>query len=317
MNTLWIAALMVLGSDDAPKKPLAGPPAVLVLKVKGRVEAEGWVGRYPVESGDFLLPGQVVSVAPGAEAVALFLLKRERRRFKPGSRATLTRDGCVPADAVERLGPAKLPRKNLTKVREIEVREGGGVGVVRGPHEGPRITPMLGTFVATNRPTFTWPPVDKAEEYIVELKTDGGGRNWKVTTKEAKLTYPEKEKPLTFEKGYVWSVKARLPGGDEKVVVEDSRFTLLFEDELKEMPPLRKLAASDDPSELLLVAAAFEGYRLYDDALTVFEKLGRLEPRAARWQLALYHYYRRAGRPDRAKEAREKAKKLGAAVKKP
>jgi hypothetical protein len=315
MNTLLITASLLLGSDDAPKKqPLSARPAALVLRVKGVVTAQGRGGKRRVEAGDYLLPGETVSAGAGAEALLVFLLKGERRRLEAGGRAVLTRDGCDPPDGLKKLGKAILPRKNLTRVREVEVREGGGVGVVRGgePPAEARVTPLYGTFVAATRPSFAWPPVDKAEGYVVELK-DGGGKGWKATTKEAKLNYPAREKPLAFGQKYLWSVKAKLPGGDEKLVVDESNFKVLLEGEDAELGPVRKLAASDDPQDLLLAAAAYEGYGLLDDALKTFEKLAQKQPKVARYQWALARYYRHAGRPDKAKEAEERARKLEAA----
>jgi tetratricopeptide (TPR) repeat protein len=109
-------------------------------------------------------------------------------------------------------------------------------------------------------------------------------------------------------------VKARLPDGDEKTVVDESNFKVLFKSELEELAPTRKLTASEGPADLLLAAAAFERYGILDEALKVFEKLASKQPKVIRYQLALARYYRHAGRPDRAKEALQKAKKLGAAL---
>src|SRR5688500_9638954 len=104
MNTLLITAALLLGADDG-RKPLSARPAALVLKVKGEVAAEGRLGaKRRVEAGDLLLPGETVSAAADGEALLIFLVRNERRRLKPGARATLTRDDCDPADAAERLG---------------------------------------------------------------------------------------------------------------------------------------------------------------------------------------------------------------------
>ena len=73
---------------------------------------------------------------------------------------------------------------------------------------------------------------------------------------------------------------------------------------------MRKLAESDAEEDLLLAAAAYEGYRVHDEALKVFEKLPRLNAKAARYQLALARYYEHAGLLDKAKEARQKAQAL-------
>lgn len=311
MNSVFLSAALLVGADDAAPKPLVGNPTAIVIYVKGAVVAKGRLKPRRVEPGEELLPGEVLSAPADGEALLIFLTPRERRRLKPGTRTTLTRDGGEPADALERLGPAKLSHKNLNRVREVEVREGGGVGVGRGeksPTEA-RVTPLYGTFIATQRPAFTWPPVDRAESYLVELK-DGDSRRWKVETKEAKLNYPAKEKPLEFGQKYLWTVKAKLPDGDEKTVVDESHFILLFPGEPEALAPVRELAESDNPEDLLLAAAAYEAYGVLDQTLAVFEKLTRLQPGVARYWEALERSYRHAGRPDEAQEASQKAKAL-------
>ena len=95
--------------------------------------------------------------------------------------------------------------------------------------------------------------------------------------------------------------------------MDGSKFTLLFDGELKELEAVRKLAQSDAEEDLIL-AAAYEGYRVLIEALKVLEKLARLNPKSARYQLDLAQYYEHAGRGDRARECREKAKQLGAKV---
>jgi hypothetical protein len=315
MNTLLLAATLVLGADEPPKKPLSARPTALVLKVKGEVVAEGQKGKHRVEIGDFLFPGETVSAAANAEALLVFLLRGESRRLKPGTRTTCTRDDCDPAGATEKLdSTAKLPRRNLTKVREIPVGAGGGVGVFRGDKllTGPALEPLAGTFVTTTRPAFRWPSVTNAREYLVELRDAGGQLLWKTTAKEPKLAYPEKEKPLQHGLGYLWTVRAALPDDETKLVVEMSRFTLVDEAEEKDLQAVRKLAGSNAEEDLLLAAAAFEGYHLLAEALEVFEKQARLYPKVARHHLALANYLDLTGQPEKAKAARAKAKQLGA-----
>jgi tetratricopeptide (TPR) repeat protein len=309
MNAMLLAALLLPGLAEPPKKPVSARPAVLVLKVKGEVMA----GKRRVEPGDLLLPGETLTTGADAEALLVFLLRNERRRLKPGRTTTLTRDDCRPADAIEKIaGAPRLPRKNLTKVREVEVHEGGGVGVLRGEKSTTesRIEPLFGTFVMSRRPAFTWPAVEKAISYTLELSDNAGQKLWQATTKETKLAFPEKEKSLQYSQGYRWTVKAALPDDELKTVVDGSKFTLLFDGEPRELEPVRKLAESDAEEDLILAAAAYEGYRVHDEALKVFEKLARLNPKSIRYLLALASYYDHAGRPDRAKEAREKAKQL-------
>jgi hypothetical protein len=159
MNMMLMTAALLLPADAPKGKPLSARPTAMVMTVKGEVTAQGRLKKRSVQEGDYLLPGETITIPANAEVEMVFLVKGERRRLKPGARATLTRDGCDPDDVAELLGPAKLPRKNLTKVREVEVGEGGGVGVVRGgkPPTEARIMPLFGTFVMTDQPAFAWP----------------------------------------------------------------------------------------------------------------------------------------------------------------
>ena len=86
---------------------------------------------------------------------------------------------------------------------------------------------------------------------------------------------------------------------------------MLFDGELKELESVKKLAARDAEEDLLLAAAAYKNYGILDETLKLFEKLARLNPKVVRYQLAPARYYDHAGRPDKAKEAREKARELG------
>jgi hypothetical protein len=310
MNLVLIATSLLPAADDPVPKPLKGKPAALVVKVQGEVLVEGKRGQRRVEAGDYLLPGQVVTAAANGGAVVVFVPSGERRRLKPGNRATLTRDGCTPADAVEVTAGPTLPRKNLAKVREVEVSEGGGVGVLRGnrPSSMLRVKPLYGTFLLSDRPAFTWPAVARAAGYVVELKDAGGRSLWKEETREARLDYPEKQKALAQGQKYLWSVRARVPGGEDRLIVDESNFKLLLKGEPEALVGVQKLARGEDPEGLLLAAAAYEGYGAREEALRVFEKLARLQPKVARWQQTLARYYEAAGRADEAKAASARAK---------
>jgi hypothetical protein len=310
----YLIAAFVFWANDAPRKaePLKARPTAMVLRVSGKATAEGRIGTRAIEVGDYLLPGEKVTTDKDAELLLLFLVRAERHLLKGDKPITLTNTFCEPADAVEKApGVVPLKKANLSKVREVEVREGGGVGVVRGekPTTEARVEPLFGTFVMTLRPSFRWPPVEKAEGYHLELREDGGKLLWKATSKEPALAFPKKEKPLQYTQKYLWSVKAILPDR-EAIVVDSSKFTLLFDGEPQELEPVKKLAEGTTEEELLLAAAAYEGYGVLDEVLKLFEKLARLQPKVARYHLALARYYEHAGRKDKGKEEREKASQL-------
>jgi hypothetical protein len=313
MNLLLVSFALVLPREDDTARTSSAHAVAMVLKVQGDVVAEGRRGKRKVEPGDYLLATETIEAQQGAEALLVILARGQCQRLKPGSRAKLTRAGCDPAAAVEPAGNARLSHRNLIKVREIEVREGGGVGVLRGPEKlpaEPHVTPIYGTFLLTRRPAFTWPALAQATGYMVELKNAGGQSLWQANTKEPKLPYPADKKALELGLKYVWMVKARMPNDDLKVVIQESTFLMLLPGEPEELADVHRLAESDHVEDLVQAAAAYESYRVQDEALKVLEKLARLQPQVARYQRGLAIYYKRAGRVDEAETARKRAESL-------
>jgi tetratricopeptide (TPR) repeat protein len=135
---------------------------------------------------------------------------------------------------------------------------------------------------------------------------------WQASTNEARLTVTDGG-PLEEGKKYRWRVYALEEGGEERVLLE-SHFFICASEEVADLARLVQLAASSAPGDWLLAAAVYEGYGVYDQALSLYERLAKEVPEAAEVQVALACYYRRAGRPEKAKEARERAEKLGAEV---
>jgi tetratricopeptide (TPR) repeat protein len=312
---------LLCGQAEAPR------PVAVVLQTQGEVILERTrtfsvmgFGIPGLEKGrrllkaDLLLPGDCLKLAGDAEAVLAFLADSHRERLKGGSQAIVDRAGCN-ADRIE--ATMNLSSRNLKKVREV-FDGSGGVGVVRGDKSRTeaRVTPLFGAFVLTDRPALTWPKEPQAQTYLVELFDASEKRVWGVETKDPRLPFPEKEKALEPSLLYTWSVTAQLPEEATKSVVERSKLFLLLKGELEALEPVRKLAASKDPADLLLAAMAYESYKVHDEALKLFEKLAELQPDAVNYQLALSRYYTHAGREDLARQALAKAEKLGIPAKK-
>jgi tetratricopeptide (TPR) repeat protein len=198
-------------------------------------------------------------------------------------------------------------------LRELARSGRPGVGIARGVEERdiPVVQPMYGTTILSDRPSLTWPAVAKAEEYQVELLSAGGKRLWRVTTKETRLAYPEKQAALTSSRLYQWRVQARL-GEDKQELAVDSKFSVADTEEVKELAGLKPLTESQEPADWLLAATIYEAHGVYDLALPLYEKLATKFPAEVNFQVALASYYARAGRADQAVKARAKAKELGA-----
>ncbi|HTE18780.1 MAG TPA: hypothetical protein VK689_10430 [Armatimonadota bacterium] len=92
--------------------------------------------------------------------------------------------------------------------------------------------------------------------------------------------------------------------------VTESRFSVLPENEAKELISQKSSSSSEDPDELLMLAAAYQARRVYHEALRIYERLARVAPEEPAFQAALADYYERAGRVPEAMAALQRAHDL-------
>jgi hypothetical protein len=309
ISSLVMVGAMLAAGDVEPAAPVA-----MVLTTKGTVTRERGKDQQPLRAMDVLRPGDVLQAADG-EAVLVLLDDGRRERLQPKSRATVSAKGCTPATAVERLENVKLSPAQLAGLRDLARSSRAGVGVLRGePPATPQVvTPMYSTSILGTQPTFSWPPVDKADRYEVQLWSgDGQRRIWRVPTTAARLAYPEKQPALKPGTKYLWRVTARMGEDKDLGQVVDSKFSTATKAEAEELAALKPLAASADVADVLLAAVTYEAHGVHDEALALYVKLAEKLPTEANFQIALASYYERGGLTDQAKAAREKAKHLGA-----
>jgi hypothetical protein len=317
MTCLLYLALLSVGGDPPPA------PAAMVLTVKGDARLErGEEKPQSVWAMLLLRTGDRVRVPGGGEVTLVLLGDGRQQRIKAGATVKVAAKGCEPVTAVERVKGPQLSPTNLSRLHEMARSSRGGVGVLRGdPTVRPQLlTPMHGTVILGDRPTFSWPSVSWAEGYRVQLLSGVEGRDervlWRAATKEPRVPYPEKEKPLVAGRKYRWRVYA-FKGEDKEEVVVSSKFSTLTKEEAEALAGMKALAAGESQADLLLAAAVYESYVVYEEALKRYERLAEMAPMQPGFQVALASYYERAGRPDRAKAARERAKKLGATFPEP
>ncbi len=310
--SLMVWASLALGVAELPA------PVAMVLKTQGAVTLERGADRRPLRVMDLLRPGDVLESTDG-EALFVLLADGQRERLRSRQRATVADKGCTPPAAVERQEKDRVPATQLASLRDLARSGRAGVGVLRcqlgEKHETPPVvTPMYGTTILGNRPAFSWRPVEKADGYQVELWSGTGQRLvWRATTAEPRLAYPEKEPALRPGAKYLWRVYARRGESVDPHPAVDGKFLTLTRDEARELVDLPR-AASADVAELLLAATTFEAHGAYEEALGLYEKLAEKLPNDANIQTALAGFYDRAGRGEHARAAREKARKLGAAL---
>ncbi|MCI0458040.1 MAG: hypothetical protein L0Z62_13835 [Gemmataceae bacterium] len=192
-RSLVVVWAMLAAGDVEPAGPVA-----MVLTTKGTVTRERGKDQQRLRAMDLLRPGDVLQAADG-EAVLVLLDDGRRERLKARSRATVGAKGYTPTTAVERQENVKLSAGQLAGLRDLARSSRAGVGVLRGePPPTPQVvTPMYSATILTAQPTFSWPPVDKADRYQVQLWSgDGQRRIWQVTTSAVRLAYPEKQPVL-------------------------------------------------------------------------------------------------------------------------
>jgi len=311
-SLLLSSAVLLLSGTDFQA------PAAMVLSTQGTVNLEH-AGKPARRLGvmDLVRPGDHLVAADG-HATLVFLADGHRERLKATSQATVGEKECPPASAVERLDASHdLTGAHLASLRELARSARAGVGVLRGepPPTPQAVTPMYGTTVLSARPKFSWPTVLEMDSYTVELfRGDARHLVWRETTGEARLPYPENKSELHHAAKYLWRVTAH-HGDDRGKAIVKSKFLVATQSEADELAQLRPLETSSNPADLVVAAVGYEAHGIYDQALKLYEKLARRSPDAAAFQTALANYYERAGRPDQAKAARERAEKLGDASK--
>jgi hypothetical protein len=313
MTSLLLAVAVVVPAADAP-----APAVAMVLTVKGTVTLEVSQAKpRNLLAMDMLLAGDKPTAEAKAETLIVFLADGHLERLKSKAAATVAVEGCMPAEAVERIdGGKKIGDGQLAGLRQMARSGRGGIGTIRGdvPARPPVVTPMLGAVVIGTRPTLSWPAKDGARGYKVELRSGDDQRSeWKSPATDPRLPFPDKEKELKLGAKYNWRVTALLADDKEEVLVK-SHFLVATQREADELTQLEPLAKSKDAGDKLLAAVAYESRGVFDEALRLYEQLAEAAPKEGNFQAALAYYYERAGRPDKAKTARDRARELGAVV---
>jgi hypothetical protein len=299
--------------------PVAAERAGLVLAVKGKValQPQGGVER-PVRRCDLLFTGDRLSVAAGGEVHLLILGDKHRERLQANAKATLTAAGCTPSEGVQTLA-AVAPRLG-TSYEGVPDLVSGKVagGTLRDVF--PPVTPIFGARVLGDRPAFSWPAVKGATEYRVRLVRGRldllSGREkplWTAQTKKPQLSYPAQAKPLEFGETYSWYVRARTgPNPEDEVDAWESKFVIPPRETAAELDKVKALTVGKAaPADLMLAALIYYEHGVFDEALKLFEGLAKQSPKEAHLQAALAACYKRAGKPEKAEAALERAKQLG------
>lgn len=99
--------------------------------------------------------------------------------------------------------------------------------------------------------------------------------------------------------------------GDERKPLAGGEFYFVTAAKADELKALEPLAKSSIPADVLLAAAIYEGNRVYEEALRLYERLCQLSPREPVYHAVRAALYEQVGRTEEAKEAWAKAAQLG------
>lgn len=307
IQRIWVAAAMLVLATPA----LAAKPVARILDVQGKVTIERSKDSVrPAQVFGTVYEGEKLLVAEKSGAVLAFRGDGHLERLKPGSTATAAAAGCRPATAVEQVAVAQGEQDAVGgAIRELKPVTQGGVTIVRSPGRNggppplpPRTSPIVGATIASQRPTFSWPSVQNAASYEVEVSS-GGERLWTGKTEKTTLEYGAKTL-LQAGFAYRWQVLATMADGSAKQACE-GEFTVGADPQRDRAAEMARLAAGDEPARVALAAAWLEENGFAEEALAAHERLARLMPEAAPVQAVLFDLYARAGRPEDAAKARE------------
>jgi hypothetical protein len=263
----------------------------------------------------YLFPGDRVTVQPGGRVVVIFFADDHTEELGAGS-FTVDKSGCKSGESGAELTRSKPP----DYLNSALAQDGWNAHkrghqfvagpVIRGGEINPRVVPIRGEMVTTDRPGFSWPKVPDAKEYAVELRAAGGRHLlWKAITNTNSLHYPSGAAPLARRRKYFWEVTVlRNDGTEARHTV--STFTFDQARDPQELAKVRQLATSDRPAQVMIALSAYDHNGMLSDALASCERLAKLVPEESRVWRTLANYYERAGRSEDAKTAIQNAERL-------
>jgi hypothetical protein len=328
---LAAAALLLAGAGPGGRSP-----AARFLQVKGKatvLEADSF--DRPAALYGTIYANERLVVDNGAQVTLVFRGDGHVERITAPGKFTVTPKGCQPQAGVQRVEMAEQARATIGKIssgpRGIVQ---GGVVVARAaappstdkpaPQQGDELpaiadsrtaSPLEDSTVLASKPTFTWPAVPKAKQYIVTLGLDVDVV-WSAKTEKTQLEYAG-QPALKPGEMYWWQVAA-IVGGRSVPVFQTAAFHAASDRQREEAAALEKLLVDREPLGLAAAAMWYKQNGLIAEAIAANQQLAKLAPQAAIYR-ELSELYYRAGREKDGNAAETKADELekaeGATVK--
>ncbi len=296
---------------------LCASPVARVLEVSGKAAIVSADGKSrPAETYGSVYADEKIQLDPKSKVVVGFHADGRLEKVvsaKAVRVVTVTKTALDPRDGVSLiLVKKRQSRLVATGIQELPNIPVGGVTILRGPTPKkplPLIIPISDSAVLSDSPEFSWPSQQEAVTYEISVYSRKD-RLWKFQTKTLQATYTATQ-PLKPGRIYQWKVVAETPTGSQLVC--EAEFTVAFAEDAE---GLAELAASKEPSLVALAAAGYEQLDLMAEAITTYERLVVLTPKAAAMHAALSDLYDRAGREKEARKSRKAASNLGFQFKK-
>lgn len=295
----------VLFLAEAPPKPVA-----IVLDVQGQVHLERETSAArPLRRQELLRAGDRVRSVDGTAQI-IWLGDGHIEVLLKAKFVTLGDKGCAPPDAVERR-EQKIADQNLNTLRDFAAdgRLGALVAMQRRGGPPPRLVPISGAVVLNNRPILSWPAIADASGYRLTMMKEDGRALWTASTKSTTFVYMEKYPPLDYQADFRWRVESLLKDGSARQEFE-SFLSVPSKEKMGRLTPLQSVDPGASANDLLMAAWILDAERVYDAALSLYEKVAARTPDDAATQSRLAYLYTLAGRADKADKALDRALQL-------
>lgn len=295
----WALALALLAVTPVGAQE---DPAALVVRVQGEVQVRRAGATTAAVQGTRLAVGDQVLPASGARAILI---------TRTGANQVVTA-----ATTIEEPRTAGNPdlfaraMSTLAQAATTDRTAGGRQGMIRPiPGEPVLVAPRNGLTVTSDRPSFSWMPVEGAASYTVQIRKVAGGRPMRFEVTETTFALPATAEPLEAGAVYAWTVApaSGRPTREQqfKVIAADAGEVLSTT-----LAEIRAMGLDPMADGLFLTAVVFRDLELYYDAADALQQLEKAGDMSADLYLLKGEILNVLGHEEEARKAFDKADAL-------
>jgi hypothetical protein len=278
INCLTIVVLLAAASAPSAR------PVAHVLETKGTVTARTADGATrKIAPFGTVYAQERLDLKADALVVLAFRRDGHIEQAKGPAEVTVTEAGAAPPSAVAVLTVPPKQEDSVAKViRQLPAATEMGVAVMRGGPSpllgGPSplgLSPIVGSTVLTDRPTFRWPASPEPRAYHLTV-LHKGEKVWDATTSQPFVPFTA-SRALERGETYQWNV-AQNVNTDASVPVCSGRFTVATAQQTAQAAEIEKLAEGKQVRYLTLAAMWYRQNNMLDEALAAAKRLVDLAP---------------------------------------